>query len=141
MSRCRFAEPRVKPAWRPLSSLLAWLTTPRFGLGFGRAKSLILLVALGVVACQGKIGGDSAQQSQSSSSGAGGMVSVNSPCPLGQTSCDGRCVDTATDAAHCGSCTLVCGAVVTKLQKWELVRRFVPQGEHPVWEQLRVDAE
>ncbi len=74
-----------------------------------RATSLILLVALGVVACQGKIGGDSAEQSQTSG-GAGGMVSVNSPCPLGQTSCDGRCVDTATDAAHCGSCTQACGA-------------------------------
>src|SRR5512142_2523479 len=30
------------------------------------------------------------------------------PCGDGLTSCDGLCVDTATDEAHCGSCPVAC---------------------------------
>src|SRR5690606_1168521 len=29
-------------------------------------------------------------------------------CPMGQTYCDGGCVDTDTDNDHCGSCGMVC---------------------------------
>ncbi len=31
-----------------------------------------------------------------------------SACPLGQTDCDGTCVDTNTDEDHCGSCGVLC---------------------------------
>lgn len=37
--------------------------------------------------------------------GAGGMVGCND----GETTCGGACVDTLTDAAHCGRCDAACG--------------------------------
>ena len=30
------------------------------------------------------------------------------PCPTGLTRCDGRCVDTRRDTAHCGGCDVTC---------------------------------
>jgi hypothetical protein len=30
------------------------------------------------------------------------------PCPAGQTGCDDRCVDVATDPANCGACSMAC---------------------------------
>jgi len=80
----------------------------------GRAATSLLWAILPaffwLFGCQGKIEGDTPLQSQSSMSGGGAILSANAPCPVGQSLCNGRCVDTSTDAAHCGTCTTSCGA-------------------------------
>ncbi|HJL15126.1 MAG TPA: glycine-rich protein, partial [Sandaracinaceae bacterium LLY-WYZ-13_1] len=50
--------------------------------------------------------------------GAAGCTAVNDfgrfefeSCPDGRTTCDGSCVDTSTDSAHCGGCGMACGAM------------------------------
>ena len=73
----------------------------------------LVLLALVSFACQGKIGGgDIALQAQASGSSGGANVAVtpSATCPLGQTECSGRCVDTSADAANCGACAKACGA-------------------------------
>src|SRR5439155_20912597 len=35
---------------------------------------------------------------------------TNATCPVGQTSCGGRCIDTSNDHDHCGACGSACSA-------------------------------
>jgi hypothetical protein len=80
---------------------------------YGRKLVELVLGAMLLVSCVGKIEGDPESFASSSSAGGGGPLGGEGPgaiCPAGQTSCDGRCVDTSTDQSHCGSCGAACEA-------------------------------
>ena len=89
------------------AAVWSWVRATRVARG---ALGWLVPAALLGAGCQGEIGGDAALPAQITMTDAGVPVSPNQPCPVGQSLCDDRCVDTATDAAHCGTCGTACGA-------------------------------
>ena len=80
----------------------------------GLVLTCLVFTLLAIAGCQGNLSGDvvggmgdSANTSNGGTASAA-MVAPNAPCPVGQALCDGRCVDTSADAAHCGSCSTAC---------------------------------